>query len=312
MVHDRLLSLRARPAIASGVLGLGCGGGLAPAVRIPEGPSDQAKCKVAASHSSPLVTEWPASEKSRLESLTMRGGVVVAYSGCEMRILDGCTVGGTYQYQRTTLSTDTIEIEDEDQLFSKLPLGAASLEGELARSGRLAVRTTVVGQLRLTETRRAKVPAPVRPRDQRRRGRRLQAALRRRDQRGEGGRCSGRRTSGKSSRGDRPCAGRQSRCLRRCAEESAPPVVAPRSGFPVAVEPDRRRPQYAGRTRQEALRRFVRRINRSPTAFASPSLHAILRPLAPRRQWLRSLRVACMGWVPKENKYELKLEAGTA
>jgi hypothetical protein len=124
---------------------------MAPDVRVPEAPSEQAKCKVAISQSAPLVTEWPASEKSRLESLTMQGGVVVAYSGCELRILDRCSLGGSYVYQRTTLSTDTIEIADEDELFAKLPLGAATLEGELARSGRLAIRTTVVGQLRLTE-----------------------------------------------------------------------------------------------------------------------------------------------------------------
>lgn len=139
-------------AVASGSLfGLGCGGGVAPPVRIPEAPHEQAKCQVAASSSAPLVTEWPASEKARLESLTAQGGVVVSYTGCEMRILDGCSVGGTYAYERTTLATDTIEIADQDELYAKLPLGAASLEGELARSGRLAVRTTVAGMLRLKD-----------------------------------------------------------------------------------------------------------------------------------------------------------------
>jgi hypothetical protein len=34
-----------------------------------------------------------------------------------------------------------------DDLYAKLPIGAAALEGELARSGRLAVRSTVAGQL---------------------------------------------------------------------------------------------------------------------------------------------------------------------
>jgi hypothetical protein len=68
-----------------------------------------------------------------------------------MHILDGCSAGGKYVYQRTTLATDTIEIQNQDELFSKLPLGAVSLEGELGRSGRLAVRTTVSGHLKWKE-----------------------------------------------------------------------------------------------------------------------------------------------------------------
>ncbi|MEM1035008.1 MAG: hypothetical protein AAGN82_32005 [Myxococcota bacterium] len=36
----------------------------------------------------PRVTEWPASEKAQLERLATEQTVVVAYSGCEMRLLD--------------------------------------------------------------------------------------------------------------------------------------------------------------------------------------------------------------------------------
>ena len=45
----------------------------------------------------------------------------------------------------TTPATDSLEINDADELFAKLPLGAASLEGELKRSGKLSVKTMVVG-----------------------------------------------------------------------------------------------------------------------------------------------------------------------
>ncbi|MCA9630589.1 MAG: hypothetical protein KC766_23120 [Myxococcales bacterium] len=75
--------------------------------------------------------------------------VAVQFSGCEMRIIDGCRLPGRYAWRRTTLATDTIEITNADDLYAKLPLGALSLEGELERSGRLAVRTTVAGQLQL-------------------------------------------------------------------------------------------------------------------------------------------------------------------
>jgi hypothetical protein len=116
---------------------------------LPRVPAEQARCRVAASQSSPLVTEWPASEKANLEVLLRNGTVAVAYSGCSMRLLPECRVPGEYHWQRTTPSTDSLEINDSDELFAKLPLGAASLEGELKRSGKLSVKTTVSGQLRL-------------------------------------------------------------------------------------------------------------------------------------------------------------------
>ncbi len=121
-------------------------------------PSDLARCSVARSQSSPLVTEWPASEKANLESRLREGAVVVAYAGCEMRLLPQCKAGGTYRWNRTTLSEDAIEIRNEDDLYAKLPLGAATLESELRSSGRLTVRTTVAGQLKLDGVATAEIP----------------------------------------------------------------------------------------------------------------------------------------------------------
>jgi hypothetical protein len=133
--------------------GAACGGPRlsAPLARAPEMPTNQARCKVAASRENPLVTEWPASEKANLEALLRQGAVVVAYSGCSLKLLPQCRVRGAYQWRRTTTSTDTLEIRDADELYAKLPIGAVSLEGELQRSGRLAVQTTVAGQLQLAD-----------------------------------------------------------------------------------------------------------------------------------------------------------------
>jgi len=116
---------------------------------LPRMPAEQGRCRVAASQSSPLVTEWPASEKANLEVLLRTGAVAVAYSGCSLRVLPDCHLRGAYRWTRTTPATDSLEIEDADELYAKLPLGAASLEGELKRSGKLSVQTMVVGQLRL-------------------------------------------------------------------------------------------------------------------------------------------------------------------
>ena len=127
---------------------MGCGSA-PPAALKPKDPTPLAKCSVAKSQASPLVTEWPASEKANLETMIDSQAVVVSYSGCEMRVLDRCRISGTYGFRRTTQSEDTLEIKNADELYAKVPLGAVGLEAELAASGRLAIRTTVVGQLRL-------------------------------------------------------------------------------------------------------------------------------------------------------------------
>ena len=139
-------------AVLLGALCAGCGNGAIAQSVMPNGgldPTPLAKCAVAASHEQPLVTEWPASYKARLEALLHEGVVAVEYSGCDLRIVDTCRVAGTYAWKRTTLSTDTTDIHDEDDLYAKLPLGAASLSGQLRTSGSLHVQTTVAGQMQL-------------------------------------------------------------------------------------------------------------------------------------------------------------------
>jgi hypothetical protein len=118
---------------------------------VPQIPGGQAKCQIAASHDNPLVTEWPASEKANLEARLREGAVAVSYTGCDMRLLSQCRMPGSYGWRRTTTSTDVVEIRNADDLYAKLPLGAVSLEGELERTGRLAVQTTVAGQLQLMD-----------------------------------------------------------------------------------------------------------------------------------------------------------------
>lgn len=132
-----------------------CGGGSSPGPMAPLLPDMEGdgRCRRAATGMSPLVTEWPASEKANLEAALESGAVVVAYSGCTMRLLPECSVPGGYSWQRTTPASDVMEIADENDLYAKLPLGAASLSGELKRSGRLSIATHVTGHRRLREGR---------------------------------------------------------------------------------------------------------------------------------------------------------------
>jgi transposase len=141
-----------RGAICALIIVCACGGGssgpMAPL--LPDMEAD-GRCRRAATGSSPLVTEWPASEKANLEAMVQNGAVVVAYSGCTMRLLPECQVPGGYAWQRTTPASDVMEIADENELYAKLPLGAAALSGELKRSGQLSIATHVTGHLRLRE-----------------------------------------------------------------------------------------------------------------------------------------------------------------
>src|SRR5512145_1418537 len=129
-----------------------------PRAQEPEVHDAQSRCRAAAASESPLVTEWSSAEKANLQARLRSGGLVVEFSGCSMRPLTGCNLRGSYRWQRTTISSEAIQIRNQDELFAKLPLGALALESELARSGRLEVRTMVSGQYVLEGSNAADVP----------------------------------------------------------------------------------------------------------------------------------------------------------
>ncbi|MBW2523456.1 MAG: hypothetical protein JRI23_04750, partial [Deltaproteobacteria bacterium] len=135
--------------LATTPLLVSCGPSHGLRAQAPTVDTGQAKCRVTG-RENPLVTEWPASEKANLELRLREGGVAVAYTGCELRIVPGCQLGGSYRWHRTTPATDVFEMRSVDDLYAKLPIGAVSLEGELSQGGRLRMQTTVAGQLRLT------------------------------------------------------------------------------------------------------------------------------------------------------------------
>jgi hypothetical protein len=124
----------------------GAGAGL-PTAR----PTSETRCEAASARTeAPLVTEWSATERANLESRRSGGAIAVRYVGCDLTVVERCHLTGAYQFRPTTLATDTFEIRDRAELYAKLPVGGFRLEGELSRTGRLAMRTTVVGQYHLS------------------------------------------------------------------------------------------------------------------------------------------------------------------
>ncbi len=112
----------------------------------------QAKCGVKTSSDKPLVIEWPAAERAALEARATKGLVAVRYSGCEMEVLTTCSAAGAYEYVGLTQKTEGVRITNTDQLYAKLPIGAAGLESKLERAGQLNVDMTIVGRREANES----------------------------------------------------------------------------------------------------------------------------------------------------------------
>jgi len=145
-----------RSAVALLALALtACSGGNA-AEQLLNGPAynpkDQTKCQVKASHTKPLITEWPEDRRAALEAARAKGMVVVRYDGCELELLPGCTAPGSYSYQAYTPKKDTLTITNADELYASVPLGAAELEGKLSQAKELGIATTLVGRYLADQT----------------------------------------------------------------------------------------------------------------------------------------------------------------
>lgn len=116
------------------------------------------KCRQAMAQGAPLLTELAATEKANLEILTRNGAVAVAFTGCNMQVLYNCRLGGKYYWYAVSPTSDSFEINDEDSLYAKLPIGAVGLEADLQRWGKLNVQTSVSGQLRLDGLQPSDIP----------------------------------------------------------------------------------------------------------------------------------------------------------
>lgn len=126
---------------------LGCAGIPATSTKTPDLPTDkQTRCSVLKSQANPLIVEWPGADRATLEARARRAIVPVRYLGCEMEILKQCSFPGQYSYTALNKQRESIVVRDVDDLYAKLPLGAASLEGTLKSAGELNVAMVMVGR----------------------------------------------------------------------------------------------------------------------------------------------------------------------
>jgi hypothetical protein len=111
--------------------------------------SQQATCKVAKDPLNPLIVEWPGTNKVDFDSASQRGVVFVSYVGCNLKVLSSCRAtsqGSGYEMTSVTPARDKVVMADQSELYARLPLGAASLRGELGLGSSLELDYIAVGQ----------------------------------------------------------------------------------------------------------------------------------------------------------------------
>lgn len=114
---------------------------------VPTYTPPAAKC-AESGQSAPLIVDWPSAERTRIESAAKSGVVLLRYKGCAISVVGQCATRAkrAYAWVGTTRKRDHLVFTDRDELYANLPLGAASLEGTLARTQSLDVDMTIVGR----------------------------------------------------------------------------------------------------------------------------------------------------------------------
>jgi hypothetical protein len=97
----------------------------------------QNKCN-AKTHDRPFIIEWDATDASSFEARAANDVILVRYEGCDLKVLDSCandSVKGSFGSYKpvewTSGSLEALDINNEGELYAKLPLGAVSLGGRV-------------------------------------------------------------------------------------------------------------------------------------------------------------------------------------
>jgi hypothetical protein len=124
----------------------GCGSGAVPGTRSADDVTEAGIKKTFAgknkcnpkSADRPFILEWDATDRSSLEARAANDVLFVRYEGCDLKVIEGCvndSVRGAFGAYRpvewTSGALETVDINDTGELYTKLPLGAATLEARV-------------------------------------------------------------------------------------------------------------------------------------------------------------------------------------
>jgi hypothetical protein len=103
-------------------------------------------------HDRPFIIEWDATDMSQFESLSASDVVFAKYDGCELQIVDACkndslkgSLGAYKPVEWTSGSVEKININNEGELYAKLPLGVASLGARVSAGESFLMEYFVAG-----------------------------------------------------------------------------------------------------------------------------------------------------------------------
>ena len=117
----------------------------------------QERCAMTKSHERPFVIEWDATDLASFEAKAQRDVVFVRYEGCHLTVLYGCSdesipgkLGAYSQPLQTAGTVEAVDIEDEGDLYTELPLSAAKLSARVESGDALHMRYFVSGVVTAT------------------------------------------------------------------------------------------------------------------------------------------------------------------
>jgi hypothetical protein len=132
----------------------GCANGVAPEPKstlMDQTTAGENRCVVTKSHDRPFVIEWDATDLASFEAKAAHDVVFVRYEGCHLTVLDCSDAGlrgalGAYRAPEWTSGTvEGFDMQNQQELYANLPLGAAQLSGRLENGEALRLRYYVSG-----------------------------------------------------------------------------------------------------------------------------------------------------------------------
>lgn len=107
-----------------------------------------------------FVVDWDATDLASFQARAGRDLVVVRYDRCRVTMLHGCSddgIAGRFGSYRKPVETsgglETLSVRSDEELYAKLPLGAATFGGEVARGKGLDLTYFVSGVVDATRDR---------------------------------------------------------------------------------------------------------------------------------------------------------------
>jgi len=106
---------------------------------------DESRCREGKGRLQPFVVTWDATAQAELAAHAQESLAVVKMAGCSLELLPACKVPGEYRFRKTSGNQQSLEITSRDELYAKLPLGVAQLNGSVGQDKALRLSYFVRG-----------------------------------------------------------------------------------------------------------------------------------------------------------------------